>query len=287
MATIKDFRVSEKATWCPGCGHFTVLASLQNAAASAGLEPHNMVLVSGIGCSGKISQHFGSYGFHSLHGRSLPVAIGTKLANHDLTVVAAGGDGDGYGIGIGHFMHALRRNIDMTYIVMDNHIYGLTTGQTSPTSKRGFKSKTSPGGSAEEPIRPVQTAIINGASFVAQAFSGDVKQMARIMQEAINHKGFSLINAFSPCVTFNKINTYDWFKENLYNLDDDQNYDPTDKFAALKVLDEHESVVTGVIYKEDRPSYHEVMIGATETPAAHLDLTITKEQQEEVKNSLR
>lgn len=287
MATIKDFRVSEKATWCPGCGHFTVLGALQNAVTNLGLEPENVVLVSGIGCSGKVSQHFGSYGFHSLHGRSLPVATGIKLTNHSLTVIAAGGDGDGYGIGLGHFMHALRRNIDMTYIVMDNHIYGLTTGQTSPTSKRGFKSKTTPEGSAEEPIRPVQSAIINGASFVAQAFSGELKQMTKIFEEAIKHKGFSLVNAFSPCVTFNKINTYDWFKEHIYNLDDVDDYDRTKKFESLKVLEEHESVVTGIIYTEERPAYHEVMIGATKEPTTDLDLTITAERQEELKSLFR
>lgn len=287
MATVKDFRVSEKATWCPGCGDFTVLAALQKTASNLGLEPENMVLVTGIGCSSKISQHFGSYGFHSLHGRSLPVATGIKLANHNLTVVAAGGDGDGYGIGIGHFMHTLRRNIDMTYIVMDNHIYGLTTGQTSPTSRKGFKSKTSPEGSAEEPIRPVQTAIINGASFVAQAFSGDLKQMTKIFEEGIKHEGFAHINVFSPCVTFNKINTYDWFKEQIYNLDEVANYDNTNKFKALEVLEEHESVVTGIIYREDRPVYHEVMIGATSTPATRLDLTISEEEQEKLKATLR
>lgn len=287
MATVKDFRVSEKATWCPGCGDYTVLAALQNAAANLGLEPENVVLVSGIGCSGKISQHFGSYGFHSLHGRSLPVATGVKLTNHDLTVIAAGGDGDGYGIGIGHFIHTLRRNMDLTYIVMDNHIYGLTTGQTSPTSQRGFKSKTSPEGSAEEPIRPVQSAIMNGASFVAQAFSGDLKQMTRIFEEAIRHKGFSLINTFSPCVTFNKINTYDWFKEHIYNLDEVNEYDSTDKFGALKVLEDHESIVTGVIYQEERPAYHEVMIGATTTPAIQLDLSILSEEQEQLKALFR
>ena len=176
MATIKDFRTNNRPTWCPGCGDYAVLSSLQKACADLGLAPEEVVLVSGIGCSGKIAQHFGSYGFHSLHGRALPTATGVKLANQDLTVIAAGGDGDGYGIGMGHFVHAVRRNIDLTYIVMDNHIYGLTTGQLSPTSERGFKSKTSPKGSAEEPVKAVETAIVNGASFVAQAFSGDVKR---------------------------------------------------------------------------------------------------------------
>lgn len=287
MATIKDFRVSEKATWCPGCGDYAVLAALQKAAANLDLVPEEVVLVSGIGCSGKISQHFGSYGFHSLHGRSLPVATGIKLANHELTVIAAGGDGDGYGIGMGHFMHTLRRNIDITYIVMDNHIYGLTTGQTSPTSEKGFKSKTTPEGSAEEPVRPVQSAILNGASFVAQGFSGDLNQLTRIIEEAIKHKGFSLVNTFSPCVTFNKINTYEWFKENIYNLDDLNDFDHTDKFKALKVLEEHGSVVTGIIYTEERPVYHEVMIGATGKPASKLELNLANDSIEELKQMFR
>lgn len=287
MATVKDFSVDERVTWCPGCGHYAVLAALQKAAANIGLEPEQVVLVSGIGCSGKISQHFGSYGFHSLHGRTLPVATGVKLANHELTVIAAGGDGDGYGIGMGHFMHTLRRNIDITYIVMDNHIYGLTTGQTSPTSKKGFKSRTTPEGSAEEPVRPVQTAIINGASFVAQGFSGELSQLTRIIEEAIKHKGFSLVNTFSPCVTFNKINTYEWFKENIYNLDKLDEFDHTNKFKALEVLEEHGSVVTGIIYTEERPVYHEVMIGATEQPASRLELNLVNDSIEELKEMFR
>ena len=287
MAEVKDFRVSEKATWCPGCCDYTVLAALQKVAVNLDIEPENMVLVSGIGCSGKISQHFGSYGFHSLHGRTLPVATGVKLANHNLTVVAAGGDGDGYGIGMGHFMHSLRRNIDITYIVMDNHIYGLTTGQTSPTSHKGFKSKTSPEGSAEEPVRPLQTAVINGASFVAQAFSGELKQMVKIFEEGIKHTGFSLINVFSPCVTFNKVNTYDWFNEHIYNLDDANDYDNRDKLQAVKLLEEHGSIVTGIIYTEERPAYHQEMIGASDIPTINLDLELPKFEQEQIKAYFR
>lgn len=281
MATIADFRV-EKATWCPGCGDFTVLAALQRAAVNCGLEPENMAVVSGIGCSGKLSQHFGSYGFHSLHGRSIPTATGVKLANHDLTVVAAGGDGDGYGIGLGHFIHALRRNIDITYIVMDNHIYGLTTGQTSPTSRKGFKSKTSPQGSAEEPIRPLETALVNGCSFVAQAFSGDVKQMTEILQKAIQHKGFSLVNCFSPCVTFNKVNTYEWFKENIVNLDQTEGYDRSDRFGAIRIVQENNNLVTGILYQEERPAYHEVMPGATKLPTTQADLQAPMREKDQI-----
>lgn len=287
MATVKDFRTQNKPTWCPGCGDFTVLAALQKAVAELGLEPEQVVLVSGIGCSGKISQYFNSYGFHSLHGRSLPTATGVKLANQDLTVIAAGGDGDGYGIGMGHFVHTIRRNIDITYIVMDNHIYGLTTGQTSPTSERGFRSKTSPKGAAEEPVKALETAIVNGAGFVAQAFSGDVKQMTRIFKEAIIHKGFALVNCFSPCVTFNKVNTYEWFKEQLVNVDEREDYQPEDADCALRVLTETNGTVTGILYKQEKPVYHEVMLGASDVATAKLDLRLPKEEQQALLQSFR
>lgn len=287
MATIKEFRTNNRPTWCPGCGDFAVLSSLQKACADLDLKPEEVVLVSGIGCSGKIAQHFGSYGFHSLHGRALPTAQGVKLANQDLTVIAAGGDGDGYGIGVGHFIHAVRRNVDLTYIVMDNHIYSLTTGQLSPTSERGFKSKTSPQGSAEEPVKPLETAIVNGASFVAQAFSGDVQQMTRIFEEAIRHRGFALVNCFSPCVTFNKVNTYDWFKENLVNVDEREDYDPTDREGALRLIHETKGMVTGVLYRQERPVFHEVMIGASEVATAKVDLRMEEEKVQALLKSYR
>lgn len=281
--TMKDFRVSENPTWCPGCGDYTVLASLQKAVANIGLRPEDVVLSTGIGCSGKLSQHFGSYGFHGLHGRSLPIAQGVKIANHNLTVIAAGGDGDGYGIGMGHFIHAIRRNVDITYIVMDNNIYGLTTGQTSPTSAKGFKSKTTPAGSAEEPIRPLHLALAQGASFVAQAFSGDVKEMTEIFEAAIRHKGFALVNSFSPCVTFNKVNTYDWFKEKLVKLSAKEDFKPQSHLEALQYIDQHASLVTGIIYQQEgRKAYHEEIMGAQEIPPTDVDLTITSEQKKKL-----
>ncbi|HEU4964988.1 MAG TPA: 2-oxoacid:ferredoxin oxidoreductase subunit beta [Bacilli bacterium] len=286
MATMADFRY-EKATWCPGCGDFSVLAALQQVCVKRGLEPEDVVCVSGIGCSGKISQHFGSYGFHSLHGRSLPTAQGIKMANQDLTVIAAGGDGDGYGIGVGHFIHACRRNVDITYIVMDNHIYGLTTGQASPTSKKGHKTKTSPGGVGEEPLHPLQLAITAGATFVAQAFSGELKQMQRVLDEAISHKGFSLVNVFSPCVTFNRVNTYEWFKENIVNLDEEEGYDASDKFQALRRVYETNSVCTGVIYKEDRPAHHEYVLGATDQGTVKLPNEMPREEMESLLDQFR
>lgn len=281
MATSKDFQ-GERATWCPGCGDFAVLASLQSALAELGYEPHQVCVVSGIGCSGKISQHLSCYGFHVLHGRAVPVATGVKLANHDLCVIAAGGDGDGYGIGLSHSLHAMRRNIDITYIVMDNNIYGLTTGQLSPTSQKGFKSKTSPQGSAEHPIRPLELALGAGCSFVAQAFSGQPKELTQMYNAAIQHRGFSLVNVFSPCVTFNKLNTYEFFREHLRPVEEMPGYDPADALAAMRLVRETDSMITGIVFQEERPPFHEAMVGRSETPTAHLDLTLTAGQQQEL-----
>lgn len=270
--------VSEFPTWCPGCGDFGVLRALQNAAARLGLQPHDICIVSGIGCSGKINSYFNSYGLHTLHGRSLPVAQGVKLANPNLTVIASGGDGDGYGIGAGHFMHAVRRNVDMTYIVMDNQVYGLTKGQTSPTSPTGFQSHTTPHGSAEGPVRPLRVALANGCSFVAQGFSADLKQLVDLIIKAIEHKGFSLLNVQSPCVTWRetivedgqKVGVFEWWKKHLHNLDADPGYDRHDRAAAFGKLIEHDDIVTGVIYEEDRPSYREYLKGYTDRPMTEL-----------------
>jgi 2-oxoglutarate ferredoxin oxidoreductase subunit beta len=274
MATLADFR-AEKPNWCPGCGDFTVLAALQKAAANIGLEPEQMVTVSGVGCSGKISQYMGSYGFHSLHGRSLPVATAVKLSNTDLTVVAAGGDGDGYGIGIGHFIHALRRNIDITYIVMDNHIYGLTTGQTSPTSDKGTKTKTAPDGSTDEPVHPLQMAIMAGCGYVAQGYSGNLKQLTELIEGGMKHKGFSLINIYSPCVTFNKVNTYDFYKQTLVNVDEDPSYDKTDRFAAIKKIEECDEHLTGLLFHStEKLPYHEANSAFPSTPIVQADVNL-------------
>ncbi|MBE3553608.1 MAG: 2-oxoacid:ferredoxin oxidoreductase subunit beta [Thermicanus sp.] len=281
--SMQVFRVDARPTWCPGCGDYTVLASLQRAVANLGLQPEEVVLSTGIGCSGKLSQHFGSYGFHGLHGRSLPIAQGVQLANPRLTVIAAGGDGDGYGIGLGHFLHALRRNVNITYIVMDNNIYGLTTGQTSPTSAKGFKSKTSPHGAAENPIRPLYLALSQGASFVAQAFSGDVKEMTEIFEAAIRHKGFSLVNSFSPCVTFNKINTYDWFKEHLVKLSEQPDYHPKSHLEALSYIDRFGGLVTGIIFQQEgRRAYHEENLGGEEIMPFDSPVKIPNEEREKI-----
>ena len=248
MATFKDFRNDVKPNWCPGCGDFAVQAAIQRAAANVGLEPENFAIVSGIGCSGRISGYINAYGLHGIHGRALPIAQGLKMANRDLTVMAAGGDGDGFAIGTNHTIHAIRRNIDITYVVMDNHIYGLTKGQVSPRSAFGTKTKSSPLGSIEPPIRALELAISAGAGYVAQGFSGDIAQLTKIIEEGMKHKGFSFINVFSPCVTFNKVNTYEWFKENLVNLDNEPDYDPKNRSMAVQKVMEHDGLVTGIIY---------------------------------------
>lgn len=273
MATFKEFRNNVKPNWCPGCGDFSVQAAIQRAAANAGLTPENVAVISGIGCSGRISGYINSYGLHGIHGRSLPIAQGVKMANKDLTVIASGGDGDGFAIGMGHTIHAMRRNIDLTYIVMDNQIYGLTKGQTSPRSAAGFKTKSTPQGSIEQTLSPMQLAVTTGATFVAQSFSTDLKDLTAIIEAGLNHKGFSLINVFSPCVTYNKVNTYDWFKENLTKLADIEGYDPSSREGAMNTLMQHNDLVTGIIYQDkERPSYQQLIDGYSEEPLAHADL---------------
>ncbi len=260
MATMADFRTSEKSWWCPGCGDFGVLAALQKALVELGIEPENVALVSGIGCSGKIGNYINSYNLHVVHGRSLPAAQGLKLANRELTVIAAGGDGDGFAIGMGHYMHALRRNIDITYIVMDNQIYGLTKGQTSPTSDGGFLTKSTPNGNIEKSVNQMQLAIASGCGFVANGFSANQKQLVEIIKRALLFPGFALVNTYSPCVTFNKVNTYDFYKQEITNLDELEGYDRSDRFAAMKKLMETNELVSGIIYEDPHSTRYEDLV---------------------------
>ena len=232
MAEIQLYRSKVIPDWCPGCGDFGVLNGIQKAIASLDIKPKDVLIVSGIGCSSNLPHYVNTYGFHSIHGRSIPVATGAKLANKDLTVIAVGGDGDGYGIGLGHLIHGMRRNLNLTYIVMNNGIYGLTTGQASPTSSLDMSTKSTPSGVIESPINPIPLAIVSGATFVGRAFSGDTNHMAELVANGITHNGFSMIDIFSPCVTYNKINTYDWYRNKVYKVEDD--YDPTNFEAAIK-----------------------------------------------------
>lgn len=281
MATFKDFRNNVKPNWCPGCGDFSVQAAIQRAAANVGIEPHELAVVSGIGCSGRISGYINSYGFHGIHGRALPIAQGLKMANRDLHVIASGGDGDGFAIGMGHTVHSIRRNIDLTYVVMDNQIYGLTKGQTSPRSAAGFKTKSTPGGAIEPSLKPMEMALSAGATFVAQGFSSDIKELTAIIEAGIQHKGFAFINVFSPCVTYNKINTYDWFKENLVKLSEREDYDKTNREQAMQVVMETEGLVTGIIYQDkETASYQERLTDYAQTPLVEENLTMSREQFE-------
>ncbi|MCI0821293.1 MAG: 2-oxoacid:ferredoxin oxidoreductase subunit beta, partial [Chloroflexi bacterium] len=249
--TAKDFKSNIDPDWCAGCGDFGVLNALQRACAELGLRPHQILTVSGIGCSSNMPGYIHAYGMHTLHGRSLAVATGAKLGNHELTVIATGGDGDGYGIGGNHFTHTARRNIDLTYMVMNNQIYGLTTGQVSPTSSPGMKTKSTPFGSVEYPINPLTSAIMNGATFVARGFSGDIKQLTDLMKKAITHKGFSLVDIFSPCVTFNLDNTNAFFKERIKKLED-EDHDTSDwKAACEKAMLWGDEIYTGLFFERD------------------------------------
>jgi 2-oxoglutarate ferredoxin oxidoreductase subunit beta len=255
---LQDLDGAVHPDWCPGCGDFGVLKSLKEAILELGIPPHKVLVVSGIGCSSNLPGFIRAYGVHSLHGRALPVATGAALANHELHVVAVGGDGDGYGIGMAHFIHAMRRNLNLTYIVMDNEIYGLTTGQASPTTTEGHKTKSTPRGNVERPVQPLALALTTGATYVARGFSGDQKHLTKLTAAAIAHRGFSLIDVFSPCVTFNKLNTYPWFKERVYRLEDEQGYDTSDLMSAIgKSLEFGRRIPIGLLYKTQRPTYED------------------------------
>lgn len=262
MATLVElpvevFKGPVDPDWCPGCGDFGVLKAVQTAAAMNGVQPKDLMIVSGIGCSSNLPGFIHAYGIHSLHGRSVPVATGAHLANTDLKVVITGGDGDGYGIGVGHLLHAMRRNLDMTYVVMDNQIYGLTTGQTSPTTTLDHKTKSTPRGNVERPLNPLALAITSGATYVARGFSGEPKQLADLIAGGIAHRGFALIDVFSPCVTYNKVNTYPWFKEKCYKVED-ENFDPSDMAVSLqKSFEWDDRIPLGLIYKTLRPIYED------------------------------
>ncbi|MBC8515405.1 2-oxoacid:ferredoxin oxidoreductase subunit beta [bacterium] len=280
--TLDDFKHTTDPDWCPGCGDFAVLNALKHALVKLDRPPHQVQVVSGIGCSSNLPGFIRSYGFHSIHGRSLPIAMGIKLANPELTVVAAGGDGDGYGIGCGHWIHSCRRNVDFTYIIMDNQIYGLTTGQTSPTSFLDFATKSTPGGNKEAPLNPVGLALMAGAPFVARGFSGEVKHLASLIEAAISHPGFAMVDIFSPCVTYNKVNTYPYFKGRVKKLEE-EGHDTKDFKAALAAAQSwsDERIPIGVLYDRPRTTYDSTDPGVQQGPLVGRDLSMDSQQGEE------
>ncbi|ABR47406.1 pyruvate ferredoxin/flavodoxin oxidoreductase, beta subunit [Alkaliphilus metalliredigens QYMF] len=281
-SSMKEYSNQVSPTWCPGCGHFSILRALQVTASNLSIPFENFAVITGIGCSGRLSGYLNCYGFHGIHGRSLPIAQGIKMANKNLVVIAAGGDGDGFAIGANHTLHAIRRNINMTYIVLNNQVYGLTKGHTSPLSDEGFQTKSTPRGSIHAPLKPGITAMSAGASFLAQGFSAFPDQLVELITKAIAHDGFSLVNVFSPCVTFNKNNTYQWYRENLVNLDDHDHYDPSQYQGAMDQLIETDGLCTGIIYQQNRPSYQERLQSEDALPLVDLDLTISKDEFEKL-----
>jgi len=251
--TPQSYKTEEHPIWCPGCGDFGVLSSLYTSLAGLQINPKDLVVVSGIGCSGRTPGFVKSYGFHSIHGRVLPVALGVKLANPALHVIGVGGDGDGFAIGGGHIPHAARRNPDFTYLIMDNATYGLTKGQYSPTSPTGFQAGSTPYGNIEQPLNPIAMLIAYGATFVGQGYSGKPKELADLITKAMEHKGFAFVNVISPCITF--YNTYKMLPARLAEIPKD--HDVTDRAKAFALALETEHIALGIFYQTRRPTFEE------------------------------
>ncbi|MFH1647685.1 MAG: 2-oxoacid:ferredoxin oxidoreductase subunit beta [Chloroflexota bacterium] len=256
MVTVKDYEATIPIAWCPGCGNFGILNAVKKALVELGLAPQQVLFVSGIGQAPKLPHYTHGNVFNGLHGRSLPAATGAKLANHDLTVIGIDGDGGAYGEGAGHLLATLRRNVNITYLVHNNQVYGLTKGQASPTSDLGFVTKTTPLG-ASQPLNPLALALASDVSFLARGFSGDIEHLAGIIMAGIRHHGFALIDILQPCVSFNHRNTFQWYRERVYKVEEG-GYDPTDKMAAFaKALEWGDKIPIGVIYQQERPVYEE------------------------------
>lgn len=254
MLDLNIYETQEECAWCPGCGDIAILAALKQVLAELEIEPHKIVMSSGIGQAAKTPHYINVNGFNGLHGRAVPPAVGIKLVNKDLKVIINSGDGDSYGEGGNHLLHNIRRNIDITHFVHDNQIYGLTKGQGSPTTDKGQITSMQLEGTTVDAFRPLAFAITAGATFVARSFSGDKEHLVNIMKQAILHRGYSLVDILQPCVTFNHVNTFKWYKENTYKLN--KAYNPFDKAEAIKMAMEWDNgIPLGVIYKEDKEEY--------------------------------
>ncbi len=261
MVDAKDYASPVRPTWCTGCGNFGIWNALKNALADAGLAPHEVMLISGIGCGSKLPDYTTANGFLTLHGRTLAVATGARLANHGLKVICTHGDGDGYGEGGNHFVSAVRRNIGIVDIVQNNRVYGLTKGQYSPTSPHGFVTRTSPQGAIEQTFNPLAVAVAAGGTFISRGWSGDIKHLTWLMTEALGHRGYALVDVLQPCVTFNRKYSYDWLRPRVYKLQAEEEYDPSDQAAAFaKALEWGERIPIGIIYRtEAQPAYEEMV----------------------------
>ena len=255
MVDKQTFDCDYENKWCPGCGNFMILAAMKTALAELDLPPENVLLVSGIGQAGKTPHFIKCNFFHGLHGRALPVATGAKIANHDLTIIVNSGDGDCYGEGGNHFLSAIRRDIDITLLVHDNKVYGLTKGQSSPTSDRGFVTKMQRRGVLYEAFNPLAVALAMNAGFVARGYSGSKDNLVRTIQAAVKHKGFSLVDILHPCVSFNRINTHNWYKQRLIDLYD-SDHDPADKQQAMALAEQWgDRIPIGILYQKETTSF--------------------------------
>lgn len=270
MVTLNDYGDYETA-WCPGCGNISILKVVKKALAASGIEPHQVLFVSGIGQAAKAPHYLNANVFNGLHGRHLPVATGAKLANPELTVIAESGDGCTYGEGGNHFLSAIRRNVDITVLVHNNQVYGLTKGQASPTSEQGFVTKAQPQGVRSEPFNPVAVAVAMHAGFVARGFSGMADHLAGLIQKGITHRGLSLIDVLQPCVTFNKVNTFAWYKKRCYELP--EGYDPENWDKAMATAMEWgDKIPVGIIYRNSRPSYESKLSVLNQGPLVGRDV---------------
>lgn len=256
MLDRKIYDVKDELSWCPGCGNYSILPSLKQALAELDLAPHQVVIVSGIGQAAKTPHYINANGYNGLHGRAVPPAHGIKIANKNLKVIIHSGDGDSYGEGGNHLLHGIRRNVDITHVVHNNQIYGLTKGQASPTTARGQKTTMQFDGTTADPLSPLAFAISAGCGFVARSFSGDRQHLTALMKEAINYNGYALIDVLQPCIAFNHVNTFKWYKDRVYYLDPAE-YDNRNKVAAFEKALEwgDEGIPLGVFYREEKDSY--------------------------------
>lgn len=274
--SIADFTTKELPNWCPMCGDFNISLALKTALSDLKLLQENVVIVSGIGCGSKMPHFVNTYGFEGLHGRGIAVATGAKLANPELNVIVTAGDGDTYGIGGNHFLQIMRRNIDITLIVQNNAVYGLTKGQYSPTTRKGTKTPSSPSGSIEEPLNPIALGVIGGATYVSRGYAHETQHLTNLIKGAITHKGFSLVDVFQPCASYNKVNTPEWYKNNIYKLEN-ESHNPADKNAALKKAMEWSEgrIPIGLFYHEEKQTYEEQAIGrpVTKDDISNIDIS--------------
>jgi 2-oxoglutarate ferredoxin oxidoreductase subunit beta len=266
MVTLKDYAEATPIAWCPGCGNFAILQALRRSLVELNIEPHQLLLVSGIGQAPKMPHYIQDNVFNGLHGRPIPASIAAKIANHELVVIAIDGDGGAYGEGANHWLAAMRRNVNLTYLAHNNQVYGLTKGQASPTSDLGFITKTTPFG-ASQPVNPMALALASDISFLARGFAGDLQHLIQLIKLGIEHPGFAHIDILQPCVSFNHRNTFQWYQERVYKLEEEAEYDPGDKMAAFAKTQEWDGRISiGLIYRKERPIYEDQFPALREGP---------------------